>query len=301
MGRKRTVREEIDVLERDGTLTHTQATTLRDAPHWSIEANELFAYLGGLIAAIGVTWLTIALVEDTSPVGIAIGMLIAGLVVGVGARLLHRPQSWRARLAEALAVVAVGLIAGALAIFLNEAGLASEHAVTIVTALCVLLGVAFAKKTQFAATIVLVIATQILVASLIGTLNLEDSRVSALLFAASGAALIAAGMSGIGFPLSARVVGTASYVLGTFTFGVMRDGLGASLAALALALVLFAVSTKLLQLEVIVGGAIVVTLTTSLLVTRLVDNQAVQGLAIVLIGIGMVIAASALNKRRKIS
>jgi len=301
MGRKRTVREEIDVLEHDGTLTHTQATTLRDAPHWSIEANELFAYLGGLIAAIGVTWLTIALVEDTSPVGIAIGMLIAGLVVGAGARLLHRPQSWRARLAEALAVVAVGLIAGSLAIFLNEAGLASEHAVTIVTALCVLLGVAFAKKTQFAATIVFVIATQILVASLIGTLNLEDSRVSALLFAASGAALIAAGMSGIGFPLSARVVGTVSYVLGTFTFGVMRDGLGASLAALALALALFAVSTKLLQLEVIVGGAIVVTLTTSLVVTRIIDNQAVQGLAIVLIGIGMVVAASALNKRRKIS
>ncbi|MEY2939602.1 MAG: hypothetical protein RIS58_589, partial [Actinomycetota bacterium] len=121
MGRKRTVREEIDVLERDGTLTHTQATMLRDAPHWSIEANELFAYLGGLIAAIGVTWLTIALIEDTSPVGIAIGMLIAGVVVGVGARLLHRPHSSRARLAEALTVVAVGLIAGSLGIFLNEA------------------------------------------------------------------------------------------------------------------------------------------------------------------------------------
>ena len=301
MGRKRTVREEIDVLERDGTLTHTQATTLRDAPHWSIEANELFAYLGGLIAAIGVTWLTIALVEDTSPVGIAIGMLIAGVVVGVGARLLHRPHSWRARLAEALTVVAVGLIAGSLGIFLNEAGLASEHAATIVTSLCVLLGVAFAKKTQFAATIVFVIATQILVVSLIGTLNLEDSRVAALLFAASGAALIAAGISGIGFPLSARVVGTASYVLGTFTVGVMRDGLGASLGALVLALVLFAVSTRLLQLEVIVGGAIIVTLTTSLVVTRIIDNQAVQGLAIVLIGIGMVVAASALNKRRKIS
>ncbi|MGA0709250.1 MAG: hypothetical protein ACO321_05115 [Ilumatobacteraceae bacterium] len=301
MGRKRTVREEIDVLERDGTLTHTQATTLRDAPHWSIEANELFAYLGGLIAAIGVTWLTIALVEDTSPVGIAIGMLIAGVVVGVGARLLHRPHSWRARLAEALTVVAVGLIAGSLGIFLNEAGLASEHAATIVTSLCVLLGVAFAKKTQFAATIVFVIATQILVVSLIGTLNLEDSRVAALLFAASGAALIAAGISGIGFPLSARVVGTASYVLGTFTFGVMRDGLGASLGALVLALGLFAVSTRLLQLEVIVGGAIIVTLTTSLVVTRIIDNQAVQGLAIVLIGIGMVVAASALNKRRKIS
>ncbi|MEY2939952.1 MAG: hypothetical protein RIS58_939 [Actinomycetota bacterium] len=301
MGRKRTVREEIDVLERDGTLTHTQATTLRDAPHWLIEANELFAYLGGLIAAIGVTWLTIALVEDTSPVGIAIGMLIAGVVVGVGARLLHRPHSWRARLAEALTVVAVGLIAGSLGIFLNEAGLASEHAATIVTSLCVLLGVAFAKKTQFAATIVFVIATQILVVSLIGTLNLEDSRVAALLFAASGAALIAAGISGIGFPLSARVVGTASYVLGTFTFGVMRDGLGASLGALVLALGLFAVSTRLLQLEVIVGGAIIVTLTTSLVVTRIIDNQAVQGLAIVLIGIGMVVAASALNKRRKIS
>lgn len=301
MGRKRTVREEIDVLERDGTLTHTQATTLRDAPHWSIEANELFAYLGGLIAAIGVTWLTIALVEDTSPVGIAIGMLIAGVVVGVGARLLHRPHTWRARLAEALTVVAVGLIAGSLGIFLNEAGLASEHAATIVTSLCVLLGVAFAKKTQFAATIVFVIATQILVVSLIGTLNLEDSRVAALLFAASGAALIAAGISGIGFPLSARVVGTASYVLGTFTFGVMRDGLGASLGALVLALGLFAVSTRLLQLEVIVGGAIIVTLTTSLVVTRIIDNQAVQGLAIVLIGIGMVVAASALNKRRKIS
>ena len=64
-----------------------------------------------------------------------------------------------------------------------------------------------------------------------------------------------------------------------------------------LAAVLFAVSTKLLQLEVIVGGAIVVTLTTSLLVTRIIDNQAIQGLAIVLIGIGMVVVASALNSK----
>lgn len=301
MGRRRTVREEIEVLERDGTLTHDQATVLRDAPQWSIDSNELFAYLGGLIAAIGVTWFTIALVEDTSPVGIALGMLIAGIVIGIGARFLHRPHHWRARLAEALAVVAVGLVAGSTAILLNEAGLASEHAATIVTAVCVALGVAFTKKTQFAGTLVFVIATQILVASLIGTLNLEDSRVSAVLFVASGAALIAAGMSGIGFGIASRVVGTVSYVLGTFTFGVMRDDLGPALGALLLALVLFAVSTKLLRLEVIVGGAFVVTLATSLVVTRVIDNQAIQGLAIIVIGIAMVIAASTLNKRRKTS
>ncbi|NDC44699.1 MAG: hypothetical protein EBZ55_01245 [Actinobacteria bacterium] len=72
MGRRRTVREEIAELERDGTLNAQQASTLRDAPRWSIEANELFAYLGGLIAAIGVTWLTIALVQDTSPLGIRV-------------------------------------------------------------------------------------------------------------------------------------------------------------------------------------------------------------------------------------
>ncbi|NDI19074.1 MAG: hypothetical protein EBY89_04805 [Actinobacteria bacterium] len=82
MGRRRTVREEIAELERGGTLNAQQASALRDAPRWSIEANELFAYLGGLIAAIGVTWLTIALVQDTSPLGIAIGMLVAGIVIG---------------------------------------------------------------------------------------------------------------------------------------------------------------------------------------------------------------------------
>ena len=81
----------------------------------------------------------------------------------------------------------------------------------------------------------------------------------------------------------------------------MRDSIGASIGALIIALALFAMSTRLLQLEVIAGGAIVVTLTTSLLVTRIVDDQAIQGLAIVIIGIGMVVAASAVNKKRRSS
>ena len=125
-----------------------------------------------------------------------------------------------------------------------------------------------APRTQFAGTLVFVIATEIFVASLIGTLNLEDSLVAALLFVASGAALIAVSRSAIGFPLSARVVGTVSYVLGTFTFGVMKDSIIATLAALIISVALFLASTKLLMLEVIAGGAIAVMLTTSLLVTR---------------------------------
>ena len=299
MGRRRTVREEIADLERSGTLSAVQASVLRDAPQWSIEANELFAYLGGLIAAIGVTWLTIALVQDSSPLGIAIGMLVAGIVIGVGAKFLHQQNTWRSRVAEALTVVSVGLLAGAAGIFLNQAGLASDHSASIVTAICVALGLLVARRTQFAGTLIFVIATEIFVASLIGTLNLEDSLVAALLFIASGAALIAVSRSAIGFPLSARVVGTVSYVLGTFTFGVMKDSIVATLAALIISVALFLASTKLLKLEVIAGGAIAVTLTTSLLVTRVVNTQAIQGLAIVIIGVAMVVAASAVNKKRR--
>ncbi len=299
MGRRRTVREEIADLERSGTLSAVQASVLRDAPQWSIEANELFAYLGGLIAAIGVTWLTIALVQDSSPLGIAIGMLVAGIVIGVGAKFLHQQNTWRSRVAEALTVVSVGLLAGAAGIFLNQAGLASDHSASIVTAICVALGLLVARRTQFAGTLIFVIATEIFVASLIGTLNLEDSLVAALLFIASGAALIAVSRSAIGFPLSARVVGTVSYVLGTFTFGVMKDSIVATLAALIISVALFLASTKLLKLEVIAGGAIAVTLTTSLLVTRVVNAQAIQGLAIVIIGVAMVVAASAVNKKRR--
>lgn len=301
MGRRRTVREEIADLERSGTLTAQQASTLRDAPQWSIDANELFAYLGGLIAAIGVTWLTIALVEDSSPVGIAIGMLVAGFAFLAVARFVHRPSSWRGRLAEALVVVAIGLLAGGVGILANEAGAASEHVAVVLSAACVVLGAAFAQRTQFAGTVVVVIAAQLFVASLIGTLNVEDSLVSALLFTLSGAALIKAGTSRVGFGLLPRVVGTASYVLGTFVFGVMHDNLASTIGALAFALVLFAASTKLLRLEVIVGGAIGVALTTSLLVTRLIDNQAIQGLAVIGIGIAMVVAASAVNKKRRSS
>ena len=58
-------------------------------------------------------------------------------------------------------------------------------------------------------------------------------------------------------------------------------------------------STRLLQLEVIAGGAIAVTLTTSILVSRIIDDQVIQGLAIVIIGIAMVIAAGAVNKKRR--
>lgn len=301
MGKRRTVREEIAELERSGTLTAQQASVLREAPRWSIEANELFAYLGGLIAAIGVTWLTIALVQDTSQLGIAVGMLIAGAVIGLGARLVHRPHHWRSRLAEALAVVAVGLITGAIGIFLNVAGLAGDHATTVATGACVVLGVLSSRRSQFAGTLIFVIATQVFVASLIGTLNLEDSLIAALLFIVSGAVLIAAGVSRIGFALSARVVGTVSYVLGTFTFGVMQDNVSTSISALIIAVVLFAMSTRLLQLEVIAGGAIAVTLATSILVSRIIDDQVIQGLAIVIIGIAMVVAAGAVNKKRRSS
>ena len=296
---RRTVREEIDALESAGTLTTEQASTLRTAPQWTVDANELFAYLGGLIASIGITWLTVALVEDASPMGIALGMLCAGAIIGTGAKFLHRPHSWRARLAEALAVVAVGLVAGSLGIMVNQAGLASEHATAIVTAVCVALGVASAKRTQFAGSIVLVISLQIFVASMIGTLHVEDNLVAPLLFVASGAALLILGTRHIGFALLPRVVGSASYVLGSFTFGVMYDRIPSSIAALALALALFAVSTRLLSLEVIAGGAIAVTLTTSLLVTRVVESQVIRGLAIIIIGLAMVLAASAINKRRR--
>ena len=296
---RRTVREEIDALESAGTLTTEQASTLRTAPQWTVDANELFAYLGGLIASIGITWLTVALVEDASPMGIALGMLCAGVIIGAGAKFLHRPHSWRARLAEALAVVAVGLVAGSLGIMANQAGLASEHATAIVTGVCVALGVASAKRTQFAGSIVLVISLQVFVASMIGTLHVEDNLVAPLLFVASGAALLVAGTRGVGFALLPRVVGSASYVLGSFTFGVMHDRIPTAIGALVLAVVLFAVSTRLLKLEVIAGGAIAVTLTTSLLVTRVVDSQVIRGLSIIVIGIAMVLAASAVNKRRR--
>jgi hypothetical protein len=157
------------------------------------------------------------------------------------------------------------------------------------------------RRSQFAGTLIFVIATQVFVASLIGTLNLEDSLIAALLFIVSGAVLIAAGVSRIGFALSARVAGTVSYVLGTFTFGAMQDNVSTSIGALIIAVVLFAMSTRLLQLEVIAGGAIAVTLTTSILVSRVIDDQVVQGLAIVIIGIAMVVAAGAVNKKRRSS
>lgn len=296
---RRTIREEIDELERAGTLTAMQATSLRDAPQWSLDANELFAYLGGLIASIGVTWLTIALFQDASPMSIAIGMFMVGVAIGVGARFLHRPNTWRARLAEALGVVAIGLVTGGIGIVLAESGLRSEHAASIVTGICIIVGASVARRTHFAGTIVYVVATQIFVAALIGTLNVEDALVAPSLFVASGAILIVGGTRRIGFALASRVVGTVSYVLGAFTLAVMQDHVSTAIVALVLTLGLFLASSKMLKLETIVGGAFGVTLTTSVLVSRVIDDQAIQGLAIVLIGIGMVLAAGAVNKKRR--
>jgi ABC-type uncharacterized transport system permease subunit len=81
----------------------------------------------------------------------------------------------------------------------------------------------------------------------------------------------------------------------------MQDNVSTSIGALIIAVVLFAMSTRLLQLEVIAGGAIAVTLTTSILVSRVIDDQVIQGLAIVIIGIAMVLAAGAVNKKRRSS
>lgn len=294
---RRSLKQVIADLEERESLSKHDADTLRRAPRWSLSGAEITAYLGGGIIAVGVTWIIIAIAQDLNRLTVYLAMYIFGAIALVAARLLRTRGNRSGQVAEALFGLGIGSLAGAVGLTLNDQGLPGPGAVAITSALAIIIGLAMCQRTLFIGTLIVVAATQPLIGSIGESFDFSESTLPQLMIV-SGAFLVLLGFQRVGSALIARLAGSISIVIGSFVFAVMRGGSFRPIFSIVICATLFYVGTRGVNLEVIIGGGIGITIAIGILAERTLNAFVVQGAIVTATGAAISALSLVVIKRK---
>lgn len=287
----------ISSLVSQGRLSEVEAERIRTAPRFVIQVRELVSYLGGLIILVGVVRLIAAVLEDASKMAIAGVLYAVAVVLGLVAwRFVRRTGPW-GRFGEVLELGSLSALGVALGLSLNEAGTSSEVAALTVGVLVTLWGALRVRFTQFGATFMLGIGIMIFATALSSLLDL-DEEVSALPILIGGLIVLALGTQRIRLAIVLRAAGSVVALFTTIAWMGMREGLDGLLLGLIVGGGVFALGATRMWIEVILPSGILIVVSVAMYVFRNVDNDVLQGLIVVAVGLAM-LGATALVLRRK--
>lgn len=270
-------------LEGRNSLSKQDADALRAAPRWSLTAAEITGYLGIGIITVGLAWIIIAIAQELNRLTVYLALYIVGTGAVASAKWL-RPRGIRAsQITEVFFLIGVGSLAGAIGLTLADIGLRGSIAAAITSALAIIVGLAACRRTKFVGTLIVVAATQPLIGSINESFHLSES-VLPMVIVFSGALLVCLGLQRVGSPLLTRVAGSTSIVIGSFAFAVTRDSSFRPLASIAICSALFYIGAHHVNLELIIGGGIGITLAIGILTGRTFDAFVVQGVVVTATG-----------------
>lgn len=294
---RKSLRQVIADLEASNSLSKPDADSLRDAPRWSLTKAEITGYLGGGIIAVGLTWIIIAIAQDLSRATVYFVLYVVGAVAFAIARWLHPRGVRSAQVSEVLFGLGVGSLAGAIGLTLNDLDVRGSIAVAIVSTLAIIIGLTTCTRTSFVGTLLVVSAAQPLLGSISDSFHISES-VFPLVIILSGALLVALGLQRVGAPLVARVVGSASIVMGSVAFAATNEGSFQPILSIAMCSTLFYVGARQIDLELIVGGGIGITIAMGILAARTFDTVVMQGAVVTITGVVISALSLTLIKRR---
>jgi len=287
----------IESLVSQGRLSNAEAERIRTAPRLVIQVREVVSYLGGLIILVGVVRLIAAVLEDASKMAIAGVLYAVAVVLGLVAwRFVRRTGAW-GRFGEVLELGSLAALGVALALSLYEAGASSEVSALTTGLLVTLWGSIRLRFTQFGATFMLGIGIMVSVTALSSLLDLEE-ELSALPILIGGLIVLALGTQRIQLAFLLRGVGSVISLFTTISWMAMREGLDGFLVGLLVGAAIFALGATRVWVEVILPSGILVVVSVAMYVFRNVDNDVLQGLIVVAVGLAM-LGATALILRRK--
>jgi len=288
---RKSLRQVITDLEGRGSLSKQDADSLRTAPQWSLNSAEITGYLGGGIIAVGIGWIIIASAKDLDQLTVLLALYVVGAFALATARWL-RPRGIRSgQVAEVLFGVGVGSLAGAIGLTLNDLGARDSVAVAIASAIAIIVGLATCRRTSFVGTLIVAVAAQPLIGSIINTFHLSETTFP-LIIVLSGALLVWLGFQRVGTAFVARFFGSVSIVIGSLIFAFAGDNIIRPVASLAVCTALFYIGARRINLEFIVGGGVGITIAIGILAERIFDSFVVQG--VIVTATGVTISALAL-------
>ena len=295
----RTQREVVDHMVTTHRLTVTEADEILSAPRFKIQWREILSYIAVLVIGVGLIRVVVALFEEASETIIASSLLAASAVFGVIAFQLWRHEGWRRRAGEFCEIVSLGALIAGGAMFLVDADVDGAIIAVSAGSLGVVWSLLRLRFTEFSSALIVIPSMQAVCGGLVEWGNL-DFGVGAIPFLIGGSLLIGLGQGDYGAAILIRIAGVVTVFSSVPQWLDEYSGLDGLAPALGIGALLLWTGMQWNRLEQIVGGSAVTVIAIVVYLTNNIDNDLLQGVAIVAVGVaGLVFTAVMVRRQRQ--
>lgn len=265
----------------------------------SLHVRELINYLGALIITVGVVRLVVEIFSDASDVSIIAALYVAALFIGFLSYRLSKKTGWLSRLSEVLEVLAALSAALATGVLLRrQADLSGEVAAIIPASVTAVWGLLRLKGTTFASTAILIPSAMVIGGCVSSLIDAEGPNAT-LPMMGIAFFLLFVGTLHADFGLPFRLVGGVTLLSVAPQWVAERGSFGGLVVTLAIGSALFVIGAANMWLELLIIGSVIITIAVSTYVFRNVDNEVLQGLTVVVIGLAMLGITTVIYRRRR--
>jgi hypothetical protein len=297
--RRSSLPEVLEELVSENRLAPEDSKRILKAPRFSFDVRELLYYLAALIMTVGVVRLVVVIFSDASTTAVIAALYLAALVFAALAWRLQRVQGWVARLGEVTELLAVLSCAIATGVLLREQlELSGEVAAIIPAAASAVWGVIRLRTSQFSATAVLIPSLLVTGGSAAALLDWEGPP-GALPVMVAASVLVFIGSLDLQWPLAFRVVGAYTLLITAPQWVGERGSVGGLAVTLSIGVALFVLGSLNMWIELLVVGGLTITIGISVFVFKNVDNEVLQGILVVAIGL-LIVTTTVLVYRRQL-
>jgi hypothetical protein len=283
--RRSSLPEVLEELVSENRLAPEDSKRILKAPRFSFDVRELLYYLAALIVTVGVVRLVVVIFSDASTMAVIAALYLAAFVFAALAWRLQRVQGWVARLGEVTELLAVLSCAIATGVLLREQlELSGEVAAIIPAAASAVWGVIRLRTSQFSATAVLIPSLLVTGGSAAALLDWEGPP-GALPVMVAASVLVFIGSLDLQWPLAFRVVGAYTLLITAPQWVGERGSVGGLAVTLSIGVALFVLGSLNMWIELLVAGGLTITIGISVFVFKNVDNEVLQGILVVAIGL----------------
>ena len=295
----RTQREVVDHMVTTHRLTVTEADEILSAPRFKIQWRELLSYIAVLVIGVGLIRVVVALFEEASETIIASSLLAASAVFGVIAFQLWRHEGWRRRAGEFCEIVSLGALIAGGAMFLVEADVDGAIIAVSAGSLGVVWSLLRIRFTDFSSALIVIPSTMAVCGGIVEWANL-DFGIGAIPFLIGGSLLIGLGQGDYGASILIRIAGVVTVFSSVPQWLDEYSGLDGLAPALGIGALLLWTGMQWNRIEQIIGGSAVTVIAIVVYLTSNIDNDLLQGVAIVAVGVaGLVFTALMVRQQRQ--
>ena len=299
MKQRKSLTHTLNDLVEAGVLSSEQSEDITNAPRLAYTPRELLSYLAALIITVGVIRTVAGALTDVSETAIATLLYLLAVVTAAAAFRLSGRSDTQSRVSEVLEIASTLSAAIATGIVCNLLDFEMKWSVAIVALVAIGWGLFRASDSEIVGAILMSAGMPVFIVAFAAGLDEDNSQLMGLFMIVGGGLLIFQGTRVMGFSFAPRAAGSLYVLIGAMVLGSDFGGVGRAIPLL-IGMALFAVGTQRLAPEMLLAGAFCVLAGLLSIVFETIDDDVVQGLAIVASGL-VVLAVLGVQMRRAVS